>query len=306
MNRKANIWVIAALAVVSMAAGACGGTSTSPGTTSKGNITIAGFDFTEGSVLAELYGQALAHDGYKVTFKLKLGTREVVAPALKAGQLDVYIGYAATDLEYWDQKKGLANGDVTQTVNNLNQYLSQNQLVALEASAAVDQNAFAMTKTSIDKYKVSKLSDLAPIGNQLILGAGPECPTRPYCLPGLQRVYGIHFKDFKALDASDSALTRTALKNNDIQVGLVFSSDGDLNANNLVVLQDDKHLEAADNVVPILRQSVATDDVKKILNRISANLKTADLITMNGQVQLQHQDADAVAKAYLQQHNYFS
>ena len=260
---------------------------------------------SESSILAYVYGKALEHDGYTVTYKVNLGTREVVAPALKSGQIDLYPGYAATDLEYWDQSKGLATGDVTATATQLNQYLSQNQLIALTPSAAVDQNAFAMTKANSQKYNATKLSDLASIGNQLVLGAGPECPTRPYCQPGLKSTYGITFKDFKPLD-TDGPLTRAAFANGTIQVGLVFSSDGDLNAKGLVVLQDDKHLEAADNVVPIMRQAAATDEVKTLLNNIDAKLTTADLVTMNSQVSIQHQDPDAVAVAYLQQHNYFS
>jgi len=159
--------------------------------------------------------------------------------------------------------------------------------------------------TKAPKAEVLKKFDLAPIGNQLVLGAGPECPTRPYCLPGLQTTYGIHFKDFKALD-TDGPATRAAFKNGTIQVGLVFSSDGDLNDLGLVVLQDDKHLEAADNVVPILRQKVATDEVKNLLNKIDAALTTADLVDMNAQASTQHKDPDAIAKAYLEKHNYFS
>ena len=305
MNRK-PLWLMAALAVVATLTAACGST-TSGGATpaSKGTLTVAGFNFPESSILAYIYGKALEHDGYTVKYKVNLGTREVVAPALKSGQIDLYPGYAATDLEYWDQSKGLANGDVNATTANLNQYLGQNQLVALTPSAAVDQNAFAMTKANSQKFNATKLSDLAPIGGQLVLGAGPECPTRPYCQPGLKSTYGITFKDFKALD-TDGPLTRAAFKNNTIQVGLVFSSDGDLNAQGLVVLQDDKHLEAADNVIPIMRQAAASDEVKKILNNIDTKLTTADLVTMNSQVALQHQDPDAVAAAYLQQHNYFS
>jgi osmoprotectant transport system substrate-binding protein len=178
-------------------------------------------------------------------------------------------------------------------------------LVALTPSPAVDQNAFAVTKATATKYNLSKLSDLAPVASKLVLGAGPECPTRPYCLPGLEKTYGLHFKAFKALD-TDGPATRAAFKNATIDVGLVFSSDGDLDSLGLVVLRDDKHLEAADNVVPILRQAAASDEVKKVLNSISAKLNTADLVTMNSQVSLQHQDADAVATAWLQKNNYSS
>lgn len=303
MNRKpASIWLIGAFALVAMLAAACGGTNTPA---AKPTLTVAGFNFPESSILAQLYGQALQHAGYTINFKLNLGTREVVAPALKSGQIDLYPGYAATDLEYWNNKAGEASGDVAATTAKLNSHLDPLGLIALTPSKAVDQNAFAVTNETKQKYNLSKLSDLAPIGNQLVLGAGPECPTRPFCLPGLMNTYGIHFKDFKALD-TDGPATRAAFKNGTIQVGLVFSSDGDLNALGLVVLQDDKHLENADNVVPIMRKQAATDEVKSILNKVDAALTTADLITMNSQASIQHQDADVIAKAYLQQHNYFS
>jgi osmoprotectant transport system substrate-binding protein len=175
----------------------------------------------------------------------------------------------------------------------------------LTPSAAVDQNAYAVTKDTQTKYSLTKLSDLAPIGNKLTLGAGPECPTRPYCQPGLQKTYGITFKAFKPLD-TDGPLTRAAFKNGSIDVGLVFSSDGDLNSLGLVVLQDDKHLENADNVVPVLRQAAASAEVTRVLNAIDAKLTTADLVTMNSQVGAQHQDANAVALAWLQQHNFYN
>jgi osmoprotectant transport system substrate-binding protein len=304
MNRKLiPNWTLAALAALVVVAGACGN-STTPNT-SKGTITVAGFNFPESSILAQLYGQALAHDGYTVNYKLLLGTREVLVPAMKNGTVDLYPGYAASDLEYYNNKKGEATGDATATTAKLNTYLQPLNLAALTPSAAVDQNAFAVTKATQAKYNLTKLSDLASIGNQLVLGAGPECPTRPYCLPGLQTTYGIHFKAFKALD-TDGPATRAAFKNGSIQVGLVFSSDGDLDQLGLVVLQDDKHLEAADNVVPIIRTSVATDAVKGVLNNIDAKLTTADLVNMNQQVSLEHKDADAVAKAYLEKNNYFS
>src|SRR6266487_1183076 len=305
MNSKAGLGHrLAAVAALAFVVAACGSTST-PTATSKGTVTVGGFAFTEGSVLAELYGQALKHDGYDVKFRLNLGNREVVAPALKSGQIDLYIGYAATDLEYYNNKAGEANGDSAATTSKLNGHLQSLGLVALTPSAAVDQNAFAVTKATAAKYNLTKLSDLAPVAGQFVLGAGPECPTRPFCQPGLEKVYGLHFKSFKALD-TDGPATRAAFANGTIQVGLVFSSDSDLNKLGLVVLQDDKHLENADNVVPIIRTQVATDEVKKVLDKINANLTTNQLVTLNGQVELQHQDADAVARAYLQQHNYFS
>ncbi len=301
---RGSVWLVAALATLATVAAACGSTST-PGTTSKGTITVAGFNFPESSILAQLYGQALAHDGYTINYKLNLGTRKVVAPALQSGQIDMYPGYAASELEYFNKGVGEATADPAATTAKLNTYLSQINAVALTPSAAVDGNAYAVTKATADKYNLKTLSDLTPIAGQLVFGAGPECPTYKFCLPGLMSVYGLHFKQTLTLD-TDGPATRAAFKNGSIQVGLVFSTDSDLSSLGLVVLQDDKHMIAADNVVPVVRTSIATDEVKTVLDKVDAALTTSDLFTMNGQVELLHQDPDAVAAAYLQKHNYFS
>jgi osmoprotectant transport system substrate-binding protein len=301
---RGSVWLIAALAAMATVVAACGGTAT-PGTTSKGTLTVAGFNFPESSILAQLYGQALAHDGYTVSYKLNLGTRKVVAPALQSGQIDMYPGYAASELEYYNKSAGEATPDPVATTAKLNSYLQTINAVALTPSAAFDGNAYAVTTATATKYNLKNLSDLTPVAGQLVFGAGPECPTYKFCLPGLMSVYGLHFKQTLTLD-TDGPATRAAFKNGSIQVGLVFSSDADLKSLGLVVLQDDKHMIAADNVVPVVRTAVATDNLKTVLNKVDAGLNTADLVTMNAQVELNHQDADAVAKAYLQQHNFFS
>jgi osmoprotectant transport system substrate-binding protein len=301
---RGSVWLIAALAAMATVVAACGGTAT-PGTTSKGTLTVAGFNFPESSILAQLYGQALAHDGYTVSYKLNLGTRKVVAPALQSGQIDMYPGYAASELEYYNKSAGEATPDPAATTAKLNTYLQTINAVALTPSAAFDGNAYAVSTATATKYNLKNLSDLTPVAGQLVFGAGPECPTYKFCLPGLMSVYGLHFKQTLTLD-TDGPATRAAFKNGSIQVGLVFSSDADLKSLGLVVLQDDKHMIAADNVVPVVRTAVATDNLKTVLNKVDAGLNTADLVTMNAQVELNHQDADAVAKAYLQQHNFFS
>jgi osmoprotectant transport system substrate-binding protein len=305
MTRKSSsTWLLAALTLLVTAAAACGSTAT-PGTTSKGTVTVAGFNFPESSILAQLYGQALAHDGYTVNYKLNLGTRKVVAPALQSGQIDLYPGYAASDLEYFNNGAGEATPDPVATTAKLNAQLAKINAVALTPSAAFDGNAYAVTTATATKYNLKNLSDLTAVAGQLVFGAGPECPTYKFCLPGLMSVYGLHFKQTLTLD-TDGPATRAAFKNGSIQVGLVFSSDADLKSLGLVVLQDDKHMIAADNVVPVVRTAVATDNLTAVLNKVDAGLTTADLVTMNAQVELNHQDADAVAKAYLQQHNFFS
>jgi len=300
---KRSGWWIPAIAAAALLVAACGGST--PGTTSKGTLTVGGFNFPESDILAQLYGQGLAHAGYDVKYKLDLGTRAVVVPAIQSGQIDLYPGYAASELEYLNKGKGEASPDPVATTDKLNTYLKDVGAQALTPSAAFDGNAYAVTKANAAKYSLTKLSDLAPVASQLVFGAGPECKTYKYCLPGLMSVYGLHFKNTLTLD-TDGPATRAAFKNGTIQVGLVFSTDADLDQLGLVVLQDDKHMIAADNVVPVIRTQKATDEVKNLLNKIDAGLTTTDLFAMNGKVSLQHQDADAVAKAYLMAHNYFA
>lgn len=303
MNRKpVSAWWLAVIALAVTVVAACGGNSGSSG---KGTLTVAAFNFPESDILAQLYGQALAHDGYTINYKPDLGARPVVAPALKSGQIDLYPGYAASELEYYNQSKGEATPDPVATTAKLNTYLSAFKAEALTPSSAFDGNAYAVTKATADRYNLKNLSDVQPIAGQLVFGAGPECPTYKFCLPGLMSVYGLHFKQTLTLDTDGSA-TRAAFKNGTIQIGLVFSTDADLQSLGLVVLNDDKHMIAADNVVPVIRTAVATDEVKKVLNAVDAGLDTEQLIALDGQVENQHQDADAVARAFLQQHNYFA
>lgn len=306
MNSKLKFGpILAAITAVVFAISACGGSSSSASASPKGNITVAGFNFDESTILAQIYGQALAKQGYTITYKTTLGNREIVSKAIEAGSIDLYPGYAATDLEFYNTGAGEATGDAVANETKLNSHLSSFKMVALTPSPANDQNAFVMTQANATKFNATKLSDLAAIGSQLTLGGPPECATRPYCQPGLKTTYGINFKAFKSLDP-DGPLTRAALKNGDIQVGLVFSSDADLTSLGLVVLQDDKHLQNADNILPILRTAVASSDVKDLLNRIDAKLITIDLIDMNKQVSIDKKDADAVAKAWLKKNGFLT
>jgi osmoprotectant transport system substrate-binding protein len=302
LNRKRST-VLVLVAFLAFAAAACGDTGTAAG--SRGSLTVGAVQTDKGALLAEIYGQALAHDGYAITYELKVGNRDAVTPLIEAGLIDLYPGYAATDLEYFNKGAGEATSDATATTAKLNSAIRPFGLVALTPSPAVDQYAFAVTKATQAKYKLTKLSDLAAIAGGLTLGAGPDCAAAAYCAAGLKKTYGMGFRSVKSLDV-DGPLTRAAFKDGSIDVGLVSSTDGDLNSLSLVALADDKHLENADNVVPIVRQAAANPEVTRVLDAISAKLTTADLATMNAQVAIQLQDPAAVATAWLQQHNYWS
>jgi osmoprotectant transport system substrate-binding protein len=137
-----------------------------------------------------------------------------------------------------------------------------------------------------------------PVAAQLVLGAPPECPKQPYCLPGLKKTYGIEFKDFVGLQAGPP--TVAALKANKVQVAELFSTDPAITENDFVILKDDKHLQAAGNIVPAIRKDADDPTVEKILGDIDAKLDTQTLTELVGKVTIDHQDPEDVAKGFLQ------
>ena len=293
-----------ALALVTTSCGSTGGPSSSA--TPKGTVTIASFNFSESIILAHIYGGALKNKGYTVTYRDKLGNREIVEPALENGQIDLYPGYAATDLNFVDKRQGVdleAGTDAANNVQKLNARLSSKGIKVLDASPAVDQNAFAVSKAAADQNHLVKLSDVSAVASGWTLGGPPECPQRPFCQAGLESTYGLHFKAFKALDAG-GPLTYAAFKSGAINIGLVFSSDGGISANNLVVLEDDKHLQQADNIVPLIRTAVANSEVSALLNSIDAKLNTPDLTAMNKSADIDKQDPADLAATWLKNHGF--
>ena len=309
-NHRAQLAFPALVVGLALTAAACGGggsSGKSSTASSKEAITLAAFNFSESAILSNIYGKALQAKGYQVTFKPNLGTREVVQPALLRGEVDAYITYAATELTFLSipGDAGTATSDVQQTTMRLENAYNPKGVSVLTASPAADANAFAVTKATADKDKLVKMSDLAPFASQMVLGGPPECSTRPYCLPGLEKTYGLKFKDFKALDAG-GPLSKNALANGDVDIALIFSSDGAVEARNFVILDDDKHLQNADNVVPIIRANKLNGEITGIWNSISAKLTTADLVSMNKQADVDKQDPSAIADQWLKSHGFTS
>jgi osmoprotectant transport system substrate-binding protein len=300
---------IAFVVVLGMvAAASCGGddddsssasNTTAAGAPACGSLTVGSTNFSEQFTVASMYAQVLEKAGCKVTVKQNLGAREVVFPALQSGKIDLVADYVGTLLEFVNKGKGEATPDVDASLAKLQTYLTKDNLTGLTPSKAQDRNALAVTKDTADKNNLSKVSDLQPVAGTLVMGGPPECPTRPLCLIGYQNVYGLHFKSFKPLDAG-GPLTYKALDNGDIQVAVVFSTQGQLAGDKYVVLQEDKPLQPAENVLPVIRNEKMNATVKTALDKVSAVLTTEDLIALNKKVDIDKEDPQDVAKSYLQ------
>jgi len=291
--------------ILALVLGACSGgssTSTAP-LAGPAPIRIASFDFPESVLLAEVYGEALRARGLPVTLSLDLGSREIVQPALQQGFVDLVPEYAGSALDFVTVGRQHATADPVATHDLLVRALRPRGVAVLAASAAQDQNAVAVTSTTALENHIRSISDLAPVAGGLRFGGPPECPQRPLCLIGLQQTYGLHFGEFVALDAS-GPYTVNALKDGGVDVALLFTSDGAIPANEFVVLRDDRGLQPAENVTPVLRQAVIDaygPDVIDVLDAVSAALTTTGLIRMNERV-LDGEHPGAVAREWLERH----
>jgi osmoprotectant transport system substrate-binding protein len=201
----------------------------------SGPIVVGGANFTESTVLANVYADVLTAAGFDASVR-EVGNRELYLPALISGsEIQVFPEYLATvtdelaEMVDGPTDDGPATGDVQETLTALRPLAEQVGLVFGEPSQAADQNAFAVTQAFADELGVSTLSELAEAcgDGSLVLGGPTECPERPYCQPGLEETYGLQFDGFRELDTG-GPLTKAALQQGEISIGLVFSSDGAL------------------------------------------------------------------------------
>jgi len=297
---RAGFCVIGALVAVAGCTSSARNTATT-NALGDNEITVGSFDFTESEVLAEIYSQALEAGGYRVKRAFDLGPRELVSPALSRGLIEFVPEYAGTALHFDSLGKESSTGDVGLTHARLAATLAPNHVTALTPAPAQDANTFVVTRATAARERLRSLSDLAPIASGMALGGPPECPSRPQCLLGLERVYGLKFKQFVRLDTG-GPVTRKALEEGYVDIALLFTTDPAIERDRLVELIDDRKLQPSENVVPLLRQEVVDrfgSQVVTLVDAVSARLSTAALTDLNAQVE-RGQSTAVVASAWLQ------
>jgi osmoprotectant transport system substrate-binding protein len=255
--------------------------------------------FAENQIVAEMYAQLLDHHGYDVDTQLDIASREISQPALESGEIDVKPEYLGSLLLFLDPEAA-ASGDPDENVVLLEPLLEEQGIALLEYSAANDTNAFVVTSETAEEFGLATVSDLAPVAGDLILGGPPECPKRPFCIPGLEETYGVEFGDFKPLDVG-GPLTVEALDGGRIDVALLFSTSSVIGDKGWVVLEDDMNLQTAENITPVVSQEVLDDDITEALNSISALLTTENMTELNGRVEIDQEDPADVALDFLEQ-----
>lgn len=306
MNRRTLLGGLFATASVPVLA-ACSGGITSldgggsgggGGGSSKNGVTIGTANFTENQVLGYLYAAALEAAGVKTSVRPNLGTREILIPALKGGDIDLLPEYQGALLHYLDPKaKATEEGEMQ---NALAVALPRG-LQILPYGRAEDSDAFVVTRETAEEYGLKSLADLAKHNGKLVIGAAAEVKKRTVGAVGLKDVYGVEFKEFKSLDSS-GPLVKGALRKGDVDVANLFTTDTDIAAEGWVVLTDPKNLVPGQHVVPLIADRKADSTVRKALARLGALLTTAQLTELNRLVDKDKKDPEDVAQDWAEQH----
>ncbi|MYZ37294.1 MULTISPECIES: ABC transporter substrate-binding protein [unclassified Streptomyces] len=270
------------------------GTGGAGGGSSPGGITIGTANFTENQILGHLYAAVLEAVGVKTTVRANLGTREILIPALKGGDIDLLPEYQGALLHYLDAK---ATATEEGEMQNALAIALPAGLQVLPYGQAEDSDAFAVTRETAEKYGLTTLADLKKQNGKLVIGAAPEVKKRVVGVIGLKEVYGVEFKEFKSLDSS-GPLVKGALKKGDVDVANLFTTDTDIAAEGWVVLTDPKNLVPGQHIVPLIADRKADSTVRKALARLGNTLTTEALTELNRQVDKDKKDPDDVAHTW--------
>ena len=244
-----------------------------------------------------MYAEVLEHAGYTVERQFDLRSREVSQSALESGEIDLKPEYLSSLLLFLDPNAP-PSSDRNDVVATDRELLGSRGISVLTPSPAQDTNLFVANAETAQRFGLTTMTSLAPVANELTLGAPPECAQRFFCLTGLNAVYGILFRDFKPLDAGGPQ-TVAALKSNEVQIALLFSTDPSIGANGFVPLTDDKHLQNAENLTPVIRTEKLNAEIRGALDAVSAALTTERVTTLVGKVVVRGQDVETVARDFL-------
>jgi osmoprotectant transport system substrate-binding protein len=288
---------------------ACGGGSEDPmsegGSEGSGEgggtIVVGSANFSESALLAEIYAGALEAEGEDVSTQLNIGSREVYIQAIEDGDIDVVPEYTGVLRDYFLAGEGSSEGGSASEPQEVYDELVEavpEGLTVGDYSEAQDKDAVVVTQETAEEYDLQAIGDLSDVAGELTLGGPPEWKTRRTGVPGLEEVYGVEFGSFTETDAG-GPLTLNALTQGRIDAGNLFTTNPQIPEQDLVVLEDPETLFGSQNIVPLLREEVATDDVVSVLDEVGDKLTTDALTDLVAQVDIDKEDPADVAEQWL-------
>jgi osmoprotectant transport system substrate-binding protein len=300
-NRIAGL---AAAVAAGLVLSACGGGSDplapsggGGGDNAAAPVRIGAANFPENVLLAQIYGQALQAKGIAVEILPPIQSREAYFPGVRDGSIDLVPEYTGVLLQYLEPSAPQKAPDEVYAA--LQQAMPEG-LTVLERAEAENKDAVVVTQAFAQQNNLTTIADLAPLCPQIAFGGPPEFQERPDGIPGLESTYGCTFREYVPLDVG-GPLTVAGLSNGDVQAADLFTTDPSIESNGFVALEDPANNFAAQNVVPLINTSKATDQVREVLNGVSAKLTTQALLDLNAELgSADRPNPDVVAKEWLQ------
>lgn len=300
--------VAAMTAVIIMTAvAACStGNPTAPaaGSSAAGQKVVVGsFAFPESEILGEIYAQALQAKGIEVQTKFNIGPRQQTIPALRDGSINLIPEYNGNLLAFYDEEyTERTTADVDAALVDA---VKADKLRVLKSAAAEDKDAYVVTRKTATDNNLKSIGDLAKIV-PFKLGSNPQFGELGYGIPGLRDVYGVgkNAKEvtFVPIEDFGGPDTVKALVDNTVQVADIYTTSPALVAEDLVVLEDPKSMISSQNIVPLVADAAYSEQLAEVLNAVSAQLTTADLIALRERVEGKEKaSADTAAKDWLSQ-----
>jgi osmoprotectant transport system substrate-binding protein len=297
--------LLVALALLVAACGGDSGSSAGSGSTAAAavdgtTVKIADKGFTESQIVAQLYAQALAAIGYK-TSVTSLGSSQIADSAVKKGDIDMYPEYTGTAYSVLLGKTDVPKADVVDSTIKT-EYAAKG-LTALPPAPYSNDNRVACTQDAVDKYSMTTLSDLGKNSGNLTYSANPEHLTRKDGLPLLKSQYGVNFKNVKTVAIN---LRYKPVEDGQAQCVYAFGTDPQISKDKLVVLKDDKGVFQG---LPYQNFAVVNTSFfgaqpaafAETIGKVDALLTDAAVSELNGRVDIDKEDPEAVAKDFLTQ-----
>jgi osmoprotectant transport system substrate-binding protein len=273
----------------------------------KVSLTIGSKNFPEQEILGEIYTQALSAAGYKAKSDLSLGSETVALKTLKAGQISGYPEYASTALtSFFGLEPEEVPSDATEAWEKANAEFEKEGLEAFEPTPFASANAVGLLKSTAEKYNLKTISDLEGVSEKLSLYGSPECRQRIDCLAGLEKLYGLKFKEFKPVDIS---LRYKVLEQGQADLSILFTTDPQLAAESekFVILEDDKKVFPSGNIIFVTSKKVAESagpDYEKTILNVQKGLTLEVMQELDARVELEKETPKAAAAAYLEAAGY--
>lgn len=252
-------------------------------------IVVGSQAYYSNEIIAEIYAQALEGAGFTVERSFNIGQRDAYMPSLEDGSIDLFPEYTGNLLQFFEPDATATTPDDVYAA--LKEALPSG-LTALDQSPATDQDSYNVTADFAAEHNLTSIGDLAGVQG-VVLGGAPELEQRPYGPSGLKSVYGVDVGFNATGDTTVDELVAGT-----IQVADVYSADPLIKTKKLVTLEDPKGLFLASNVVPIASSDIA-DEIKDVINPISAALTPEGLIDLNVQSTVDQKSAKDIAAAWL-------